>query len=182
MRAIHRETGELRWHLVTTTALHDRRGALLGTMTEIEDMTAVKTAEIRYEGTGGVRAAARVVAGLSGDASHCRSAGGAAARRFLRGRSGRRESTRSSASRSPMTRRQRDAGRRSRNDRARVAPARAPRPSGRRDRRAVVLPRRQRGAAGGRRAGRGTPAAAASARAAIGVGGPDAGAESRRSA
>ena len=47
MRAIHRETGELRWHLVTTTALHDRHGSLLGTMTEIEDMTAVKTAEIR---------------------------------------------------------------------------------------------------------------------------------------
>ena len=47
MRAIHRETGVLRWHLVKTTALHDRSGALLGTMTEIEDMTAVKTAEIR---------------------------------------------------------------------------------------------------------------------------------------
>ena len=46
MRAIHRETGVLRWHLVRTTALRDEDDALLGTMTEIEDMTAVKTAEI----------------------------------------------------------------------------------------------------------------------------------------
>ena len=47
MRAIHRETGDLHWSLLKTTALRDAHGDLIGAMTVIEDVTAVKTAEIR---------------------------------------------------------------------------------------------------------------------------------------
>ncbi len=47
IRAIHRGTGDLRWALLKTSALEDERGELLGAMTVIEDLTAVKTAEIR---------------------------------------------------------------------------------------------------------------------------------------
>jgi PAS domain S-box-containing protein len=47
MRSVHRGTGDLRWTLLKTTALLDQRGELLGATTVIEDVTAVKTAEIR---------------------------------------------------------------------------------------------------------------------------------------
>jgi Stage II sporulation protein E (SpoIIE)/GAF domain len=46
MRVVNRETGELRWNLLKTTALRVG-GEFLGAMTVIEDVTAVKTAEIR---------------------------------------------------------------------------------------------------------------------------------------
>jgi PAS domain S-box-containing protein len=47
MRVVNRTTGEERWSLLRATALRNRRGTLLGAMTVIEDMTAVKIAEIR---------------------------------------------------------------------------------------------------------------------------------------
>ncbi len=47
MRAVHRETGDLRWTLLKTTALCDPDGELIGAMTVIEDVTDVKNAEIR---------------------------------------------------------------------------------------------------------------------------------------
>lgn len=47
MRAISRSTGEVRWNLLKATPLHDRRGDFLGAITVIEDVTAVKTAEVR---------------------------------------------------------------------------------------------------------------------------------------
>ncbi len=47
MRAIHRETGDLRWTLLKTTALRDADRELIGAMTVIVDVTEVKTAEIR---------------------------------------------------------------------------------------------------------------------------------------
>jgi len=46
MRAVHRCTGAVRWNLLKATALRDQRGAFLGAITVIEDMTAVKTAEV----------------------------------------------------------------------------------------------------------------------------------------
>ena len=46
-RAVDRTSGQQRWVLVKTSALHDGDGELLGEMTVIEDITAVKTAEIR---------------------------------------------------------------------------------------------------------------------------------------
>ncbi len=46
-RAVDRTSGQQRWVLVKTRALHDGDGELLGEMTVIEDITAVKTAEIR---------------------------------------------------------------------------------------------------------------------------------------
>jgi PAS domain S-box-containing protein len=47
MRAISRSTGEVRWNLLKATPLHDRRGDFLGAITVIEDVTPVKTAEVR---------------------------------------------------------------------------------------------------------------------------------------
>lgn len=47
MRTVNRDTGELRWTLLKTTALRDDEGVVLGALTVIEDVTAVKTAEIR---------------------------------------------------------------------------------------------------------------------------------------
>jgi PAS domain S-box-containing protein len=47
VRAVNRATGELRWTLLKTTALRDEEEAVLGALTVIEDVTAVKTAEIR---------------------------------------------------------------------------------------------------------------------------------------
>ena len=46
-RAVDRTSGQQRWVLLKTSALHDDDGELLGEMTVIEDITAVKTAEIR---------------------------------------------------------------------------------------------------------------------------------------
>jgi PAS domain S-box-containing protein len=47
MRTVHRVTGDVTWDLLKTTALHDDDGELIGAMTVIEDVTAVKTAEVR---------------------------------------------------------------------------------------------------------------------------------------
>jgi PAS domain S-box-containing protein len=47
MRVVNRDTGELRWNLLKATPLRDADGGLLGAMTVIEDVSAVKTAEIR---------------------------------------------------------------------------------------------------------------------------------------
>jgi PAS domain S-box-containing protein len=47
MRTVHRVTGEVRWDLLKTTPLHDAGGSLLGAMTVIEDVTAVKAAEVQ---------------------------------------------------------------------------------------------------------------------------------------
>jgi len=47
MRAVSRSSGEQRWTLLKTTALRDEAGELLGALTVIEDVSAVKNAEIR---------------------------------------------------------------------------------------------------------------------------------------
>jgi PAS domain S-box-containing protein len=47
MRTVHRVTGNVQWDLLKTTALHDDDGELIGAMTVIEDVTAVKMAEVR---------------------------------------------------------------------------------------------------------------------------------------
>jgi PAS domain S-box-containing protein len=47
MRVVHRDTGELRWRLLKATALRDADEEFLGAITVIEDVTAVKTAEIQ---------------------------------------------------------------------------------------------------------------------------------------
>jgi PAS domain S-box-containing protein len=47
MRVVNRETGQLHWNLLKATAMHDEEGRYIGAMTVIEDVTAVKTAEIR---------------------------------------------------------------------------------------------------------------------------------------
>jgi PAS domain S-box-containing protein len=47
MRVVNRATGELRWNLLKAAALRDERGTFLGAMTVIEDVTAVKTAEVQ---------------------------------------------------------------------------------------------------------------------------------------
>jgi PAS domain S-box-containing protein len=46
-RAVDRSSGQQRWVLIKTSALHGGDGELLGEMTVLEDITAVKTAEIR---------------------------------------------------------------------------------------------------------------------------------------
>jgi PAS domain S-box-containing protein len=46
-RAVDRKSGQQRWVLLKTSPLHDVDGGLLGEMTVIEDITAVKTAEMR---------------------------------------------------------------------------------------------------------------------------------------
>ncbi len=47
MRLVSRSSGEQRWTFLKTTALRDEDGELLGALTVIEDVTAVKNAEIR---------------------------------------------------------------------------------------------------------------------------------------
>jgi PAS domain S-box-containing protein len=47
MRTVNRSSGEQRWTLLKTTALRDEDGELLGALTVIEDVTAVKNAEMR---------------------------------------------------------------------------------------------------------------------------------------
>jgi PAS domain S-box-containing protein len=59
MRTVSRDTGELRWTLLKTTALRDDDGTVLGALTVIEDVTAVKTAEIR---TGVLAESGRILA------------------------------------------------------------------------------------------------------------------------
>jgi PAS domain S-box-containing protein len=46
MRVVNRSTGEVRWNLLRATALRDEDGSFLGAMTVIENVTAVKTAEV----------------------------------------------------------------------------------------------------------------------------------------
>jgi len=47
MRTVNRTTGAIRWNLLKATPLHDENGQLLGAMTVIEDVSAVKAAETR---------------------------------------------------------------------------------------------------------------------------------------
>ncbi len=47
MRTVNRVTGELHWNLLKATALRAENGSFLGAITVIEDLTAVKTAEVR---------------------------------------------------------------------------------------------------------------------------------------
>jgi PAS domain S-box-containing protein len=47
MRVVERTTGEVLWRVLKTTVLSDRDGQFLGAMTVIEDVTAVKQAELR---------------------------------------------------------------------------------------------------------------------------------------
>jgi PAS domain S-box-containing protein len=47
MRTVHRATGAVQWDLLKTTPLHGDDGELIGAMTVIEDVTAVKTAEVQ---------------------------------------------------------------------------------------------------------------------------------------
>lgn len=47
MRTVNRTTGEVRWDLLKTTALRGRRGRIQGVLTVIDDVTDVKTAEMR---------------------------------------------------------------------------------------------------------------------------------------
>jgi PAS domain S-box-containing protein len=47
MRTVHRQTGELHWRQLKATPLLDDRGEPVAAVTVIEDVTAVKTAEIR---------------------------------------------------------------------------------------------------------------------------------------
>jgi PAS domain S-box-containing protein len=47
MRIVHRATGELSWNLLKASALRDESGAIVATATIIENVTAVKTSELR---------------------------------------------------------------------------------------------------------------------------------------
>jgi PAS domain S-box-containing protein len=47
MRVVNRSSGELRWNLLRATPLRDADGEYLGAITVIEDVTAVKQAEVR---------------------------------------------------------------------------------------------------------------------------------------
>ncbi|MGB0095787.1 MAG: SpoIIE family protein phosphatase [Solirubrobacteraceae bacterium] len=47
MRAVHRATGELHWNLLRATPLRNDDGDFIGAITVIEDVTAVKQAEVR---------------------------------------------------------------------------------------------------------------------------------------
>jgi PAS domain S-box-containing protein len=47
MRVVHRVTGEVRWNLLKATALRGEDRSFLGAITVIEDVSAVKTAEVR---------------------------------------------------------------------------------------------------------------------------------------
>jgi PAS domain S-box-containing protein len=46
LRTVHRDSGQQRWVTLTSTPL-SRQGGLIGAMTEIRDLTAVKAAEVR---------------------------------------------------------------------------------------------------------------------------------------
>ena len=46
MHTIHRQSGEARWDLLKTAGLRDAEGRLMAAVTMIEDVTAVKTAEV----------------------------------------------------------------------------------------------------------------------------------------
>lgn len=47
MRTVHRVTGELHWNVLKASALRDESGAIVATATIIENVTAVKTSELR---------------------------------------------------------------------------------------------------------------------------------------
>jgi PAS domain S-box-containing protein len=47
MRTVHKVTGELSWRQLKTTPLYDDEGEIVAAVTVIEDLTAVKTAEVR---------------------------------------------------------------------------------------------------------------------------------------
>jgi serine phosphatase RsbU (regulator of sigma subunit) len=47
MRTVHRVTGELRWNVLKASALRDESGAIVATATIIENVTTVKTSELR---------------------------------------------------------------------------------------------------------------------------------------
>jgi PAS domain S-box-containing protein len=47
MRTVHRQTGEISWRQLRSTPLTDDHGDLLGAVTVIEDVTALKHAEVR---------------------------------------------------------------------------------------------------------------------------------------
>jgi serine phosphatase RsbU (regulator of sigma subunit) len=47
MRTVHRETGEVSWRQLKATPLRDEHGELVAAVTVIEDVTALKTAEMR---------------------------------------------------------------------------------------------------------------------------------------
>ena len=47
MRTVHRRTGKARWQLLKTAGLPDADGAVVAAVTVIEDLTAVKTAEVQ---------------------------------------------------------------------------------------------------------------------------------------
>lgn len=49
MRTVHRGTGALHWNLLKASALHDADGAIVATATIIEDVTGVKTSELRSQ-------------------------------------------------------------------------------------------------------------------------------------
>ena len=46
MRTVNRRTGKARWQLLKTAALPDSDGNVIAAVTVIEDLTAVKTAEV----------------------------------------------------------------------------------------------------------------------------------------
>lgn len=46
MRTVHRQTGQARWELLKTAGLRDADGEVVAAVTVIEDLTAVKTAEV----------------------------------------------------------------------------------------------------------------------------------------
>jgi PAS domain S-box-containing protein len=47
IRTVHRASGELRWNVLKASALHDDGGEIVATVMIIEDVTAVKNAELR---------------------------------------------------------------------------------------------------------------------------------------
>jgi PAS domain S-box-containing protein len=47
MHTVHRATGEAKWQVLKTTPIPDKAGTLVAAVTLIEDVTAVKTAEVR---------------------------------------------------------------------------------------------------------------------------------------
>jgi PAS domain S-box-containing protein len=47
MRTVHRESGRVNWRQLKATPLHDEHGELVAAVTVIEDVTALKTAEMR---------------------------------------------------------------------------------------------------------------------------------------
>ncbi len=47
LRSVHVASGKLRWIVLRTSAIRDPNGSIIGAITMIEDVTAVKTAELR---------------------------------------------------------------------------------------------------------------------------------------